>query len=233
MAFHEARQLLPTDMTSDELRQLRREVLEQSFTSARVTMGDFLEAAQRRVASLLEGSLDPATARLELKQLLASLDYQPADPTDVGTIKDLRTSRRLNLILNTNRQLALSHGYDRQAQTETVLDLWPAYELVRIADAVEPRDWKSRFYTAGIASGREDGDGWTIHSGRLIALKNHQIWERLGDPAIFPDAINTRVPPFAFESHMDWLDVDRTTAESAGILAPQQRVAPQLKAFAA
>ena len=54
----------------------------------------------------------------------------------------------------------------------------------------------------------------------MIALKNDPIWERLGDPKTFDDALGNPYPPFAFNSGYDVRDVSRKEAERLGVIAP-------------
>jgi len=52
----------------------------------------------------------------------------------------------------------------------------------------------------------------------MIALKNSDIWDRLGDSNTFPDALGNPYPPFAFNSGMGVEDVSRTEAEQLGVI---------------
>jgi hypothetical protein len=52
----------------------------------------------------------------------------------------------------------------------------------------------------------------------MVALKNHPIWERLGDPALFDDGLGNPYEPFAFGSGMGTVDVSRDDAMGLGII---------------
>lgn len=54
----------------------------------------------------------------------------------------------------------------------------------------------------------------------MIALKNSDVWDRLGDSNTFPDALGNPYPPFAFNSGMDVADVSRAEAERLGVILP-------------
>jgi hypothetical protein len=158
--------------------------------------------------------LDIATARLEMKQLLQSLGYQP-EAGQAGTLKDLSSDARINLQLRQNLDAAFGFGQYLQGQDEAVLDQWPAQELFRAEERKEPRDWPTRWMQAG---------GQIFEGGRMIALKNDPIWTEIS-------AFGTPYPPFDFGSGMWVRDVDRETAESLGLLSPGQVVTPGVEDF--
>ena len=54
----------------------------------------------------------------------------------------------------------------------------------------------------------------------MIALKNSDIWDRLGDSTTFPDALGNPYPPFAFNSGMGVEDISRAEAERLGVIEP-------------
>src|SRR6185503_2254093 len=113
-------------------------------------------------------------------------------------------------VLKTNREIAQGYAQDRAGQDELLLDEWPAQELFRGEAREKERDWQERFRLAGDQSGSPIGDGWTITpDGRMIALKNHPIWDALGSSELFDDGLNNPFPPFAFASGMWVRDIDR------------------------
>jgi len=226
MPFREAlqrnavRAIMPTNMSTAELQELNRSILERSFFSARNTMTDVLEKAKAGVEGLVSGETDQATVRLELKKILAELDYRPEG--EEGTIKDLSSDRRIDLVIETNTEIAQGYGHWRQGQDEEVLDAWPAQELFRAESREQERDWVQRWRLAG---GRVTSDG------RMIALKNDAVWDLLGDTSLFPDGLGAPYPPFAFGSGMDVRDVSREEAVELGLIGAETRIEPVLKEF--
>lgn len=241
------KRVMPTGLSSSELSKLSAQIREQSFFSARTLMEDYLDKAKAVVGSVLEPKqeavpenvtpenplgmttvgFNPASARQELRMMLKEIGYQP-DPKERGTIKDLSSSQRLDLVVETNVQMAQSHGQMIQGMADGVIDVWPAQELIRVEGRKQPRDWLMRFRTAGEQSGRSIGDGWTITpDGRMVALKGHPIWAQLGSSALFEDALDLPYPPFAFASGMDVTDVMRDEAIALGILAEDEKVQAQ------
>ena len=213
------RELLPTEFRTALLDELPAELRERAFFSAGVPNAEFLQKASDQIDRMLTGSkenaggIDRAKARLELKQLLDSLGYHPAE-SEQGTLTDLSSDDRLNLILDTNLQMAQGYGQWKQGQDPAVLDQWPAQELIRVIDSKEKRDWETRWAEAG----------GKFYDGRMIALKNDGIWaaiSRFGLP----------YAPFDFNSGMDVADVDRGEAEDLGLIDRDTQITPQDRGF--
>ena len=220
-----AQGLMPTNLSSEELLGLSVDLRERAFFSARVMNRDFLDKVKETVTEFVrpqtvirdglpvtEG-LDIATARLRLKDMLTSIGYQP-DPKKRGTIEDLGSNQRLDLVLRTNAKQAQGFANWRQSQDNDILFAAPAQELFRAESREVPRNWQERWANAG---GQSFG-------GRLIAVKNAPIWtaiSRFGLP----------YPPFDFNSGMDVRDVERAEAISLGVISEGDRVAPEKRSF--
>jgi hypothetical protein len=211
------RGILPTWMGSAELDALELAIKERAVFSARTTNAVYLEALHEKIGRLLTNGYDgdQAKLRLELKQLLAELAYNPETgfPGDAalgipaaraGSLQDLSSDKRINLILDTQLELMAGKGQEQRGLSKEALDLFPAWELVRIKEARVPRDWFTRFKQAG---GRvlEDADG----RKRLVAHKLDEVWSVLGDRALFKDALDVSHPPFAFGSGMAWQAIEQ------------------------
>ena len=231
LARHEVRAVLPTNLSSAELRRLNNQILQRSFFSARTALETYLQGAKTRISELVEGTVDPATVRADLRRLLQELGYRP-DPDERGSITDLSSDRRLDLVIKTNTEIAQGYGHWRQGQDEEVLDQWPAQELARVIETEQQRPWLERFRLAGESTGARIGEGWTITpEGRMVALKNHAIWQALGSAELFEDALGNPYPPFAFNSGMDVRDVDREEAMEIGLIDRDTRVEPVFSEF--
>lgn len=207
------RRVLPTELRTRLLQEIPAELRERAFFSAGVTNAQFLEEANSKIDKLLAGNADRATMRLELKQLLDRLGYKPFEGEE-GTLTDLSSDDRLNVILDTNLQMAQGYGNWKQGQDAAILDQWPAQELIRVIDSKVKRHWPSRWAGAG---GQFFGE-------RMIALKNDPIWtsiSRFGLP----------YPPFDFNSGMDVADVDRDEAIDIGLIGRDEQIEPQSRGF--
>lgn len=221
------RGLLPTTLSSAELVAIDASIRARALFSARVWQTELLAGLHEQITRLVAGVspgpgqyTNPATVRLELKRMLRSMDYTP-EPDKVGTIQDLSTDQRLNLIIRTQEQMATGAAQRIQSLDADTIDLWPAWELVRIEDRKEKRTWVQRWRAAGgrVFPGSPGGLPLEpgLSEGRLIALKTDPVWaalSRFGHPH----------PPFDFNSGVGVQDVDRDTTDALGITSPSDVV---------
>ncbi len=229
-----AKGALPTSLDSAEIaQQLSAAVRRQSVFSARTTVESYLADIKATVESIVnpkqvlrEGvtqtvteGYTPATARAALREQLAKLGYTPEDGEE-GTVKDLSSDVRLNLVVKTNTELAQGAGhYIRQNSDADVVDAYPALELTRYEQKQTPRDWESRWRIAAQVAGDANAARVLEFEGRMVALKSSGIWQALGDGAGgHDDTLGNPFPPFAFNSGM-WTDeVSRADAEDLGLI---------------
>ena len=220
------KELLPTSLGSAEYReQFATDILRRSIVSARMESARYLEKIREVCAALSAGEINAAKAREGLLNVLAQIGYDTTD--DDGKMENPVAERRLNLILETQRQMAASVAR-LSLETEDTLDMYPAWELTRAdAPAMPRKDWPQRWNAAGESVGWE-GARKGIYYGSgvgigFVALKSSPIWAALGQGVGgFRDTLGNPYPPFAFGSYMDWVDVDRETAERLGLLRPDE-----------
>ena len=242
---HGAKEIMPTGMTTAELRTIDAGVRRQSFFSAQTLLEDLLGGYKEKIASLINPTteqrtdrvtpenpqgnvttgLNPAQARTEIKQLLASLNYQPEEG-EAGTLKDLSSDARINLVLKTNVETAQGAGRFIQMNDEDVIDQFPAQELFRLEGRHKQRNWQERWRIAAQDAGDEAALAALEDSGRMVALKNSDIWDSLGSSDLFDDALDNPFPPFAFNSGMWVRSVNRKDAEELGLLAAGEKAEP-------
>lgn len=209
-----ARGILPTSLGTAEIRDLSRDLLDRSFWSARTSHEIYLTKLKALVERYVLGegyNNDLAQLRIEARKLLVSAGYTPEHgfpgdaelgipPARPGSLQDLSSERRLNLIYET--QAALMRGKGQKLRGLDRMEQFPAWELIRLETRRAPRDWVTRWETAGAPLVHVDG------LTRLIAPKDAEVWSVLGDSALFKDALNVDHPPFAFGSGMGWEEVD-------------------------
>lgn len=225
----QARVVLPTSLDTAALRQLEASVRRQSFFSAENLLKDVLQGTFKDIETILnpvtverdgrpvtEG-LDQATARLRMKEALRRAGYSP-DPGERGTLKDLSSDARVNLVIETNVQMMQGAGNFIQGQSPEVLDAFPAQELVRFDQTVKQRDWKSRWLEAAVYAGDTDAARVLQEFGRMVARKDSPIWDALGSSDLFDDGLDNPYPPFAFNSGMWVQDVGFDIAEQMGLV---------------
>ena len=212
--------LLPTSLGSDELRSsIASDILRRSVFSARMESARYLARIREVCAQVSEGLINQATARARLLETLSQMGHSPLDG---GGLANPASIRRLNLIIDTQRQMAASVSRI-QTQTPGTLAAYPAWELTRLVGKAVPReDWPARWRNAGESIGWEGA-----LKDRFIALKTSPIWQALGDGAGgFRDTLGNPYPPFAYSSGMAWVAVDRETCERLGLSGPEPETVP-------
>jgi hypothetical protein len=212
--------LLPTTLGSEEIRgTIAADILRRSVFSARMASATYLAQIRDVCARVLSGEINQATAVKELMDTLTAMGHSPLDP---GGLTNPASLRRLNLIVDTQTQMAASVARIDN-QTEATLMLWPAWELVRFEGRARPRqDWAARWRAAGAAVNWQGAV-----QNRMVALKSSPIWQALGDGAGgFRDTLGNPYPPFAYSSGLDWMEV--TAAECARLgLSTASAAAPE------
>lgn len=213
------KELLPTSLGSEEIReQIARDILQRSIFSARMESARYLAKIRDVCAQIAAGEINQADARLKLVTLLEQMGHSPQDG---GGITNPASIRRLNLVIDTQRQMAASVAVLSE-QTEATVAMWPAWELTRLETRAVPRpDWDRRWAAAGLACNFEGA-----LKDRLIALKNSPIWQHLGNGAGgYRDTLGNPYPPFAFSSGMDWVEVDRDKCIALGLVKEGEDIA--------
>jgi hypothetical protein len=158
--------------------------------------------------------MDFASARTELKDILRGIGYS-AEPGEEGTLKDLSSDQRLDLVLETNVKLAQGYGHWSQGQDPDLLELYPAQELFRAESG------KSR------GTGRCDGwkrrERWEM-TERCERTEIHIEWwrGRILRSGSRSRALVCLIRPYDFNSGMDIMDVDRETAVELGVIEEKE-----------
>lgn len=203
-----ARDVLPSALSSREQREsIADEIRAMSVYSARTTNALYLQVVKNVIDQLLAGEMDLPLAQLTLQRAIKALGYTPeggfpdsdvpVPPAIEGSLRDLSSFRRQDLLLKT--QLELHWGAGQKMRGQDTLESWPAWELVRVIQPRgEKRRWKERFEQAG-------GE---LLDGRMVAHKNDPVWSALGDASLFSDALTVDYPPFAYNSGMRWRAIE-------------------------
>lgn len=222
------KELLPTSLGSAEIREkIAADILRRSLFSARMTSAGYLARLREILEQLMRGAISQSTARDVLEGLLERMGHSMSDG---GGLKNPASMRRLNLILETQTQMAASVAKSHN-QTASVVNAYPAWALMRLEARRMPReDWLARWNAAGSACNWEGArrDPWRgAGTGfAFVALKSSPIWAALGNGAGgFDDTLGNPYPPFAYSSGMGWEDVDRETAEQLGLVHPDEQLA--------
>jgi len=196
--------LVGSNLDSSQWNQIQAGFRNRAFFSSRVAQVNILAAMRDKVREYSEGETDISKIRMKIREDLQTLKYDPQG--DRGTIHDLFSQARLDVIIKTN--VAQARGYMQFAEgmSPGAFAAFPAQEFTRIAHRRNQRqDWPQRWAKAG---------GKT-YGGRMIALKDDPVWERL---SVFGNPF----PPFDWGSGMGVLDVDRKTAIQLGLVSDEE-----------
>jgi hypothetical protein len=231
------KELMPTSLSSAELRQLADSVRNQSLFSSRTLMTDLLDKYKGLLDSIIQPQevngvmqgVNPAKARAEISTFLKAMGYSP-EPGKEGSIEDLASALRINLVIKTNTQTAQGAGLHLQQNANPdVVDLYPAAEMYRIEDKKNQRDWRTRWTLAAQVANDPQALGVYGRTGRFVALKSSGIWQALGDGAGgYDDSLGNPYPPFAFNSGMWTKDVSRSAAVDLGLMNSGDQPIPAL-----
>lgn len=235
LAIAKARKVLPTWLSHHQLLDLEAGLRARSVFSARTTHARYLHAIAAAVQRLLsrEGA-DAGSLREALKEIIQKAGYTPEagfpgdealdiPPAVPNSITDLSSQARIDLILRTQVALMTGKAQQQRGLTPAALELFPAYELVRISQVEAPRDWPKRWQTAC-----ENAEITPLPDGELIALKTSPLWQALGSSSIFEDCLDVSHPPFAFNSGMGWRAVSRARCLRLGLITEHStQVVPQ------
>jgi hypothetical protein len=215
--------LMPTAASAAEIAALDSAIRERAMFSARVEDANFLAKADRLINGIVSPTSSPgaregrktpfneAEARGVLKEYLASIGYQPDKE---GGLQDLGSDVRLNLIIRMNNDMAAGAGQFAVQNDPDILDAYPCLELYRLESREKPRDWISRWRSAG----------GQIYGGRMIARKDERIWTEISE-------FGTPYPPFDYNSGMWTREISRREAEEFGVIKRSTVVAPQKLSF--
>lgn len=214
-----AKTVRPTNLPSKQISEFwTRKEREAALFSARTSTTTYLDKVkeiltqyEERLGEVEETGEDitqgKARARMEMYESLMEHGLVGDSEGDSNRIADLASSIRLNLIIDTNHQIAHSLAMLEEASDPLQAELNPAWELVRDEYRKEPRNWEQRWYESAVAVGWQ---GVAKNTDRMIAMKNSPIWERLGS---YSDGLGNPYPPFAFGSGMGWEIVTKEETE--------------------
>jgi hypothetical protein len=197
--------LVASKLDSKEWNQVQAAFRNRAFFSSQVAQANIIQAMRGRVAEYAERGVDISEARKLMRADLDRAHYQP-DPGKEGTIKDLYSKARLDVILKHNLDQARGMIQRASGMSPGAFAAFPAQEFKRThARRAQRKDWPERWRKAG----------GKVYGGRMIALKTDPVWERL---SVFGNPF----PPFDWGSGMGVIDVDRKTAIELGLISDEK-----------
>lgn len=199
--------LVASGLDTAEWSRIDAGLRDRAFFMSEVENVRILSAARNEVAAILQSGKSMSEARRDLRAALQADGYVPA-AEDAGTIKDLYSKQRLDVMLKTNVEQARGYADYLQATSAGALAAFPAYEFIRVYQRKAPRgDWRQRWDSAARAVGWQ---GVARGTSRMVALKTSPVWAKLsrfGNP----------FPPFDFGSGMGLEDVDLVECRKLGL----------------
>jgi len=219
-AITRLREVRPTELSSRRIRdEWDAKIKAHSVFSARTANEDYLRAVKQVLVETSTRQITPQQAERKLLDTLQRLGYTPetgfagdrSRKTRVpfakrNTMSDLSSSRRIQLIVDTNVKQARSFGQMAASEDPMILYSDPAWRLTRTGARKKPRGtWPARWKAAG------EKVGWSgALKNRMVALKTSPIWQAIGDgTGGYEDTLGSSYPPFAFGSGMAWVSVSR------------------------
>jgi len=198
-------------ISDDALKQLLQKFLDGIKTIAKPRIED-------RSGTAVEVGQTQTSLRADILQLLQKFN----SPEGIA--------EALNIDFKIRTATEVVRGAGRFLLGQTDVDEYPAWELYRLYDRKVPRLWRgdegtndpslgaafaSRWYAAAQAAGDADAARILQDEGRMIALKESEIWQQLGE---FDDGLGNPYPPFAFNSGMEVDGVPRKECIELGLL---------------
>lgn len=237
-ASRAAKALMPTRLNSAALSAIDASIRERALFSARVTNRKFLEAIDEVVGRIIDpqqaarpGNPLPVetgetagSARDKLRAVLEAIHYQ-APKGKEGTMEDLSSNARLDLITRVQTELAQGYGNWVAGMDPDVLVVFPCAELKRVESREVPRGTKEG-YPDKFWQHKWQGLGGRLYRGRMICRKDDPIMSAISD-------FGVPYGPPGFNSGYEWEDVDVREARALGVLKAGETVTPQHRDFAA
>jgi len=114
-------------------------------------------------------------------------------------------------LVNTKDRAEKNRKYFEARSTRALVWEFPCWELLRTAEYdFLPRDWHQRWEECG---GRFYGE-----KERMIARKADPIWQELGNPERYEDALGLPYPPFVLGTSMMVREIVREEAIELGMI---------------
>ncbi|HRQ89183.1 MAG TPA: hypothetical protein PLA50_10310, partial [Bacteroidia bacterium] len=132
-------------MRTAEWSHVPLEIRERAFFMAAVEDAEILALFQRESRAIAAGESSNDESMRRIRTALEAMGYQP-EAGEEGTIHDLRSLRRMRVVLDTNVEMARGHAMWVRAQGSILA--FPAWRYIRAAHREVPRDWPGRWAAA-------------------------------------------------------------------------------------
>lgn len=201
---------------------------DRAFFSSKVNDLKTLQEMKTRITAALNWTpgeangpvMDSGRFAKEMRAILINGGVRTADASELGTLKDIMATQRLELVYKVQTGMARGWAEAKAGMDPDILDAVPAYEFVRITPKRVPRPesyWTTRWARAVAAV---NGKGCLLSP--MLGLKTSPVWQALGDLGPFGNPFD----PFDYETGMGREERDRAYCEAAGLLDPAEEVKP-------
>lgn len=195
--------LVGSNLDSRQWNSIQAGLRDRAFFSSQVASARILHAAREMVAERAGGNLSASEFRREMRKILGRDGYDAGE--NRGTIKDLMTKARLDVIQKTNVEQARGFIHHLEATAPGTFAAFPAQELIRVRQRRQPRDWAQRW----------KDNGGKFYEGRMVALIDDPIWTAIS-------AFGNPFPPFDFGSGMGVRAVKKSEAVRLGVISADE-----------
>jgi len=197
--------LIGSNIDSRDWNTIQAGMRDRAFFSSKVAEVNILDAARKFSSEYADGHYDLSKIRMSMRDFLTKTGYQPNEGEE-GTIKDLFSKARLDVIIKHNVDSARGFIQYAEAMTPGAYAAFPAREFKRVKSRnVERKTWHQRWEAAG---GKEYG-------GRMIALKDDPVWTKLS-------VFGTPYPPFDWGSGMGVVNIGLKEAIDLGLITKDE-----------
>ena len=197
--------------------------MHMAFHFPEVTDAGFLAAFKKVMIEVVGQRLYEYRAAEQVEERLVSGGHSCPSMEKEAAAEGLSRYSKIKDFIRLQMDVLQGAAAKWQGHDPIHLEMWPAWMLQWAAAGVEC-DWRERWAKAGgkvfkpLIEGRNPDHGET----GLIALKTDPVWQRLGDPAIFSDALGIDHPPFHEGSWLTWSPVTKIEAVSLGLMPSDQ-----------
>jgi len=193
--------LVASNIDSRQWNAIQAGLRDRAFFSSRVEWPNILDAARRLTAEHAAGGASLSEQRRDMRRYLRNEGYVP-DANVAGTIKDLYSKARLDVIFKHNTATARGFVAWADGNTPGAYAAAPCQEFIRThRRKVERTTWRQRWTEAG----------GQFYEGRMIAPKDSPVWTRLS-------VFGTPYPPFDWGSGMGVRDISRRESLRLGVI---------------
>ena len=196
--------LVGSSLNSREWNLVQAGLRDRAFFSSQVESAKILHAARKMVADRAGGHLSASEIRRDLRKVISSTGYRPPEGK-AGTLPAIYSKRRLDTIIKTNVEQTRGYVRHLDGMKPGAFAAFPGQELIRVRERKAKRDWSARWKKAG----------GQFYNGRMIALRDDPIWERI---SVFGNPF----PPFDWGSGMGVRAVSRRDSIALGVVTDNE-----------